>query len=78
MRIKTEKKHVIIFVSIIILCLIYCFCIIPSYILEKLLMYNDAPWSLYEAIFTESIIKNLYLWLRYKIPDETILPVILM
>ena len=75
---KKDKNYLLIFLSIVLLCIIYCICIFPSYVLEKKLMYNDMPWTSINAHFKHSNLKRIYLWLRYKIPEETIFPVILI
>ena len=70
---KGNKKCLIVFTIIFLLYICYCICLTPSYILEKRLLYNSAPWTSINAYFKRSILKSLYLWLRYKIPDFTLI-----
>lgn len=73
-----NKKYVILFFIISLLYFGYCICIIPSYLLEKCLKYNDIPWTTIDGFFIRSFIKDVYDWLIYKIPDFTLIPAFLM
>jgi hypothetical protein len=42
------------------------------------LEYNDVPWTKINKFFKESVIRDFYLWLRYKIPAYTIIPAFLI
>ena len=75
---KGNKKCLIVFTIIFLLYICYCICLTPSYILEKRLLYNSPPWTSINAYFKRSILKSLYLWLRYKIPDFTLIPAFLI
>ena len=69
-----KNKKYVVFIIISLIFIVYCICIVPSYILEKWLKYNDAPWTTIDSFFMESCIKNIYEWLTYKIPDFTLIP----
>ena len=75
---KGNKKCLIVFTIIFLLYICYCICLTPSYILEKCLKYNDVPWTIINVFFKNSVIRNFYLKLRYKIPDFTPLPAFLI
>ena len=70
----TNKKYIIILFIVSLFYFCYSICFIPSYLLEKCLAYNDAPWTTIDGFFIKSQIRDIYKWLIYKIPDYTIIP----
>ena len=73
-NLKNNKTIVTIFLSLFFIYLIYCICIIPSYLFERSMGYITQPWARIDHYLYNSPIGSIYSWLYYKIPDFTLIP----
>ncbi len=79
------KKYRILFWIILILYFVFFVCCIPKYILYHVLanpMYHEWNYSfwktIYRSILSHNVLSNVYNWLLFKIPNCTIIPMVLL
>lgn len=79
------SKYQKIFWIILILYFVFFVCCIPKYILYHVLanpLYREINYSfwktIYRSILSNNVLSNVYNWLLFKIPNWTIIPMVVL